>query len=281
VQDAREAGANLSTAVVEGFGDEWGRFDQISLPEEERRQLFRDYFALFPWGEIGPEARGADIGAGSGRWAALASERVAELHVVEPSPQAMAVARRALAGRANVVFHQVGVGEMPIDDASLDFAYSLGVLHHVPDTQAAIRSCVRLLKPGAPLLLYLYYAFDNRPGWYRAIWKASDVMRRTVSSLPHSLRYAVSQVLAATVYFPLARSARVLKARGKDVHGLPLSTYADKSFYTMRTDALDRLGTRLEQRFTRAQIEAMLAAAGCERIMVSGPPYWCAIGYRR
>lgn len=40
--------------------------------------------------------------------------------------------------------------------------YFLGVLHHVPDTQAAIRSCVGLLKPGAPLLLYFYYAFDNR-----------------------------------------------------------------------------------------------------------------------
>ena len=37
------------------------------------------------------------------------------------------------------------------------------MLHDVPDTAAAIRSCAELLKPSAPLLLYLYYATGNRP----------------------------------------------------------------------------------------------------------------------
>jgi hypothetical protein len=49
----------------------------------------------------------------------------------------------------------------------MDFGYSLGVLHHVADTEGALRAAVRTLKPGAPLLVYLYYAFDNRPRWSR------------------------------------------------------------------------------------------------------------------
>ena len=50
----------------------------------------------------------------------------------------------------------------------------------------------------------------------------------------------------------------------------------------MRTDALDRFGTRLEQRFTRAEIEAMMRAAGLERIAFSDQaPFWCALGYRK
>jgi hypothetical protein len=62
----------------------------------------------------------------------------------------------------------------------------------------------------------------------------------------------------------------------------PLWFYRDKSFYMLRTDALDRFGTRLEQRFTRAEIESMMQAAGLERIAFSdAPPYWCAVGYRR
>ena len=49
----------------------------------------------------------------------------------------------------------------------------------------------------------------------------------------------------------------------------------------MRTDALDRFGTRLEQRFTRSEIEEMMRKAGLERIEFSSDlPYWCAVGFR-
>ena len=47
-------------------------------------------------------------------------------------------------------------------------------------------------------------------------------------------------------------------------------------------DALDRFGTRLEKRFTKAQIERMMAEAGLERIAFGdGEPFWCALGYKR
>jgi hypothetical protein len=61
----------------------------------------------------------------------------------------------------------------------------------------------------------------------------------------------------------------------------PLSWYADKSFYVMRTDAYDRFCTRLEKRFTRAQINEMLTQAGFEQIRFSDtPPFWCAVGIK-
>jgi SAM-dependent methyltransferase len=171
---------------------------------------------------------------------------------------------------------------MPLDPGSLDFAYSLGVLHHVPDTAAALRSCVSLLKSGAPFLLYLYYALDNRPLPYRLLFRASDGLRRRISVLPHGLRFGVSQALAASVYWPLARGARLAETLGADVSGWPLAYYRDRSFYVMRNDALDRFGTRLEQRFTREQMHALMAEAGLERVVFrEGPPYWCAVGYRK
>jgi hypothetical protein len=62
---------------------------------------------------------------------------------------------------------------------------------------------------------------------------------------------------------------------------LPLSWYADKSFYVMRADSYDRFCMRLEERFTRAQIEQMLMHAGFEQIRFSDlPPYWCAVGLK-
>ena len=207
--------------------------------------------------------------------------RVGRLVLIDASPDALAVARRNLSGVLNVEFHHASVGALPMENASLDFAYSLGVLHHVPDTAAAIRSLAAKLKPGAPFLIYLYYAFDNRGVGYWALWKISDWVRRVVSRMPFALRYPASQVLAALVYWPMARSARVLGKVGLLPNSWPLAYYRDKPFYVLRTDALDRFGTCLEQRFTRAEIHAMLSDAGFVDIHFSDQaPYWCVVGIR-
>jgi ubiquinone/menaquinone biosynthesis C-methylase UbiE len=273
---------NIDPETVSGFGDEWTRFDQAALPDADKRRVFQEYFGIFPFEKLPADAEGFDLGCGSGRWASLVAPRVGRLHCIDASADALAVARRTLADRANCTFHHASVDQMPLPDGSQDFGYSLGVLHHIPDTAAALRSCVAKLKPGAPLLLYLYYAFDNRPAWFRLLWRVSDLGRRVIARLPFPLRYAVSQVIAALVYWPLATISRIGRRAGIRTAHWPLSYYADKGFYVMRTDALDRFGTRLEQRFTRAQITSMMTAAGLTDVRFSeGAPFWCAVGFRR
>jgi SAM-dependent methyltransferase len=272
---------NLDAQTVAGFGDEWSRFDQSALDERELLWLFGQYFRVFPWERLPADAVGFDVGCGSGRWAKCVAPRVGLLHCVDASAEALAVARRNLAGRTNCVFHHASVDSLPLADNSADFGYSLGVLHHVPDTAAGIRSCAAKLKPGAPLLLYLYYAFDNRPAWFRAVWKVSEIGRGVISRSPHAVRSILSQAIAATVYWPLAKAARLVEKLGRDVENFPLAPYRKRSFYSMRTDALDRFGTRLEQRFTRREIEQMMRAAGLENVTFSDEmPYWCAVGYK-
>jgi SAM-dependent methyltransferase len=181
----------------------------------------------------------------------------------------------------NVSYHLHSVAKIPLPERSLDFAFSLGVLHHVPDTEAAIAAIADKLKPNAPFLIYLYYALDNRPLWYRLLWRATDLARFIVSRLPHPLRLAISQTVAALIYWPLARIARFTAGHGRFLGALPLSYYADKSFYVMRTDAYDRFCTRLEKRFRRSDVERMLTRAGFERITFSEkPPFWCAVGVK-
>lgn len=273
---------NLDVKTVEGFGEEWSRFDQAGLDEGELSEQFERYFAVFPWDKLPKAAVGFDLGCGSGRWAKKVAERVGQLHCIDASESALAVARRNLAGRVNVEFHQAPVDRIPLEDGSMDFGYSLGVLHHVPDTAGGIASCVRKLKPGAPFLVYLYYAFDNRPAWFRAAWRVSDAARRLISSLPFGAKKVITDLIAAAVYFPLAKAASLLERLGISVDVLPLSTYRHHSFYTMRTDSLDRFGTRLEQRFTQEQIKQMMETADLEKIVFgSGTPYWCAIGFKK
>lgn len=272
---------NLDPKTVQSFADEWSRFDQGHLDESEHAFLFETYFNIFPWDLLPKEAKGFDMGCGSGRWAMRVAPQVGHLTCIDPAPEALAVARRKLSHLDNVTFVNASVGDAPLCAESQDFGYSLGVLHHVPDTASALQDCVSMLRPGAPFLLYLYYRFDNRPLWYRFLWRASNLLRLFICRLPASAKVVVTDIIAALVYLPLAWAARMGKRLGARVENWPLSNYSSTSFQTMRTDSRDRFGTPLEQRFTRAEINAMMQAAGLEDIRFSESfPFWCAVGLK-
>ncbi len=271
---------NQDKNTVEGFGDEWSRFDQSDLPEDEQKLLFDEYFSVFPWENISKESVGFDLGCGSGRWAKSVAPKVKKLICIDPS-SALDIAKKNLSNFDNCEFQSTTVDDISIDNNSMDFGYSLGVLHHVPNTEMGIKQCVEKLKKGAPLLLYLYYRFDNRPFWFRFIWSISDLLRKIISKMPYGLRYIFSQIIAVAIYFPLARTSFYMEKLNLNVSNFPLSSYKNLSFYTMRTDALDRFGTRLEQRFTRDEIKIMMENAGLENIKFSNSkPYWVAVGYK-
>ncbi|WPD21313.1 MAG: class I SAM-dependent methyltransferase [Candidatus Electrothrix scaldis] len=272
---------NIDQATVTSFSDEWSRFDQTGMTEGETRKVFDEYFAVFPWSNLPTKPEGFDMGCGSGRWARLVAPRVRLLHCIDPS-EAIEVARRNLAEHKNVRFHRGTVDKPNISPNSQDFGYSLGVLHHVPDTATAIRSCVELLKPGAPLLLYLYYAFDNRPWWFRLIWRISDLGRRFIFRLPTRIKQFFTDIIAILLYWPLAKMSLLADRCGLQVGSIPLSYYRHHSLYTMRTDARDRFGTPLEQRFTQQKISTMMQNAGLVDIQFSdNAPFWCAVGRRK
>lgn len=265
---------SLDRHTVEGFGDEWTTYDQGDRDPESIRRSFDRYVAEFPWPPEG--SIGIDVGAGSGRWAAQVIGRGRRVVALDASASALAVCRRNAPGAPAVNGSAV---ELPFADDSFDFAISLGVLHHLPDTEGAIREIHRVLRPGAPFLVYLYYAFDNRPQWFRSLWQVSDVLRRALAEAPFKVRLAVTRVIAYTVYWPLSRLARVAERIGLGVDSFPLSGYRHQPVYVLRTDALDRFGTRLEKRYSRAEIEELLVAQGFSDIRFNPEfPFWCAVG---
>lgn len=273
---------NLDKRVVEGFGEEWSRFSNERLAVAELQEMFDLYTSEFPWDDLPDDAVGFDAGCGSGRWARFFAPRVGLLHCVDASEAALGVAKKALADQDNVVFHHDDLSSMGLEDASCDFGYALGVLHHIPDTELATSTCVAKLKPGAPFLVYLYHDLAGM-GWFqRRILGAVTVVRVLVSRLPSRPRALVADVLAMAVYWPLARLAWLVERLGGDPSGVPLFQYRDRSFYVMRNDALDRFGTRLEKRYSMDQVRDLLEAAGLENVTFSeGPPWWVAVGWRR
>lgn len=272
---------NVDIKTVDGFGKEWKHYNQSSLSSHELLTVFDKYFKIFPPEILNKNSVGVDIGCGSGRWAKFIAPKVKTLYCIDASKEALEVAKKNLFEHDNVNFINASIDEIPLEDQSMDFAYSLGVLHHLPDTLAGIKECVKKLKVGAPFLVYIYYAFDNKPYWFVFVWKLSDFIRRFISKLPFKLKLHLTQIIALTVYFPLARLALIFEKLHVNVDNFPLSAYRKSSFYTMRTDALDRFGTQLEHRFTKNEAISMLEKSGLNYIQVSNDvPYWCIVGFK-
>ena len=272
---------NFDINVIKGFGKEWSHFKNQNL-EESLYKIWIDYFAIFPW-DILPDdgGIGADIGCGSGRWSYFVANRVKKLYLIDPSIEALNVSKEMLNKFNNIEFINQNVEGSMQEIEMLDFAYSLGVLHHVPDIKLAFNSIAGRLKKGAPFLVYLYYSFDNKPAWYSKIWSVTNFLRMFISRLPMSIRLLITQIIAFIIYFPIARFGYLLKKAGINVSQYPLIYYADKPFYFMKNDALDRFGTKLEKRFSKKEILEIFQESGFVDIKFSdSAPYWCAYGIK-
>lgn len=273
---------NLDVDSVRSFGNEWSRFKQDKLNPMEHDELFNNYFQIFPYHLIDKTSTGFDMGCGSGRWAIKIAPLVRQLICIDASNEALNIAKLNLKNNRNVKYINASVNNVQLECNSQDFGYSLGVLHHIPDTRSALNACTSFLKPGAPFLLYLYYSFDNKNIMYRMMWHLSEIFRFFISRAPNFLKNIITDFIALFVYLPLARMSKFLNSLGISVDLIPLSFYMNLSFYTMRTDSRDRFGTKLEQRFSKMEIERMMINAGLEDIIFSDvSPFWCAVGFKK
>jgi glycosyltransferase involved in cell wall biosynthesis/SAM-dependent methyltransferase len=268
---------NFDLKVVKDFGHEWGLF-QNEESRKDLKKIWGDYFNIFPWSVIPNNAIGADIGCGTGRWAIPIANRVQKLYLIDPSYHALEIAKKNMNRFDNVEFINKGVDSaMPLIEP-LDFAYSLGVLHHIPNISSAFKAISANLKKGAPFLIYLYHSFDDSPAWYKTIWLLSDFIRKIISQLPYRVKIISTQLIALFIYFPISRLGYILSKLGFKTKNFPLIYYSDKPYYFMKNDSLDRFGTKLENRFSRDQIVKLYEEAGFIDVKFStNKPYWCAV----
>jgi len=259
----RDKDENLDQGVIDGFGHEWEAFDYAETETVEALDAqFAAYCAPLDLGQFNPATSVAgDFGAGSGRWSSRLAPNFSRVYALEPSDGANKVLKSKFASDSKIVVLQETVGVNSIPAASLDLAMSLGVLHHIPDTALAIKDVARSIKPGGVFLCYLYYNLENKPAYYKLIFKGVNVVRRVISASPQPLRRLSATIIAGFVYWPLARLSKVLSKLGRNTANLPLHHYADMPFVMLENDALDRFGTSLEQRFSKGEITEMLRAA--------------------
>ena len=271
---------NIDAKTVDSFGEEWKKFN--SFTDDDINVAGNQYFDIVPDEYVSGKML-LDLGCGTGRWAKYLSARAGFIECVDPS-NAVYSAARLLTGCANIRIAKAAVNNIPFPDNSFDFVFSLGVLHHIPDTFNAMQSCVKKVKPGGYFLVYLYYNLDNRGVAFGALFFISNLLRKSVSLMPSGLKGIICDMLAAAIYMPLVLLSRALIGLGMEraARHIPLSYYADKSFRMIRNDALDRFGTPLEQRFSKKEIAKMMKDCGLADIVFSEKePYWHAVGKKK
>lgn len=265
---------NTHPSTIKAFTSEWIRFGTSSISHIDLPG--KQYFDILAESELLPNAKVLDIGCGSGRWSRYVSDKVNSIDALDPSDSIFHSAR-INRDKKNIRFTQASIDCIPFEDESFDLALCLGVIHHMPNPAEALKKIAAKLKPEGKLLLYVYYNFENRGVTFKFLFALANVLRQIVSVLPDKLKFIICDLIALFVYMPLVFLAKVTRtiAGTETFRRMPLSYYADKSFSTIRVDALDRFGTPLEKRFSKFQLKQMLRDAGFEQVKFSDyEPYW-------
>ncbi len=106
-----------------------------------------------------------DVGVGNGRYAQACTDAGAEVVGIDLS-EAVDVAYANTKGKVNTV--QCDIFNLPFKEGCFDVIYSIGVLHHTPDTKAAFESVQKLVKKNGIVSIHLYhkgnpiYEFNDR-----------------------------------------------------------------------------------------------------------------------
>jgi SAM-dependent methyltransferase len=262
-----ERSAPFAEDIQYTFGAEWREHRQV-LPEHAAE--FEQYFDLIDLATL-KDARVCDLGCGNGRWSTFLKDRCRELVLVDFS-DAIYVARQNLRDAPNCLFFKGDITRLPFAADFTDFMFCLGVLHHLP---VPCLEATKQLKKYAPrLLIFLYYALDNRPLYFRALLGLVTAARKFLARIRSPLfRTAFSFIGTVFVYLPLVLLGRLLDPLGLARYVPLYEFYRNKSFKRIRQDVYDRFFTRIEQRVTRAQI--LTLQSHFKSVTISDHlPYW-------
>jgi ArsR family transcriptional regulator len=144
---ARTVLAQRRTKSQEFFSSSAGQWDRL------RDELFGEQFHLAALPAFAdPEWTVGDLGCGTGQLSAALAPFVARVIAVDASAAMLQAAKKRLQRFDNVDLRRGELEALPIDDARLDAATLVLVLHHLSEPAQALADVGRALKPGGRLL---------------------------------------------------------------------------------------------------------------------------------
>jgi len=268
---AQLADDEATNRTRESFGYEWTHFNDW---RDSGSTNFTDYFAGLDLGSL-RDAVVLDAGCGMGRHARQIAPYAGQVIAIDFSA-AIEQAARNTADCPNVSCVQADLLGLPIAGNTVDFAYSLGVLHHLEKTEAALAGLVGKLKPGGRLRVYLYW---KKHGWSGQLLRAVTAARRVTTRVPFPVLRAACWLLSLCLWVGVVLPYRVLSSLGITRHERwPLFVYTKYPFTVLYNDQFDRFSAPIEKRYDQDEVVTMLRRAGLEHVTVRPCFGWIADG---
>jgi SAM-dependent methyltransferase len=247
----------------ESFGYQWTQFaDMTPEFEENFRNYMQPLTPAFFAGKLG-----LDAGCGFGRHIHYAAKYGAEMIGLDYSA-AIESARRNTSGQPNVHLVQADIYNLPFRPATFDFAYSLGVLHHLPDPFGAYVQLKDAVKPGGLCHVWLY---SKTRRWTNA---ALELVRKVSPRIPYPLLKAASWGAAAVDYGLFIYPYKVLRRTrlAPVVEPLALArvkVYAAYPFQVTYADWFDRLSPPIRFYYDEQDLRQWVREAAVEELSIT------------
>lgn len=192
-----------------------------------------------------------DIGCGSGRftkWAALSGTKIS---FGSDLGETVEVAYQMTKNLPNTCIVQADIYDMPFKGV-FDIAYSIGVLHHLPQPRQGFARLPKALKRGGQILIWVY----NRRGNARAIY-FYEPLRALLKNLPKNALFYLCYLPAAGVQTTNLLTIGLTKLGAKKLAAkMPFSYYANFPFNMKLNDAFDVLATPKSNYYFKEEVES-------------------------
>ncbi|MBI3628004.1 MAG: methyltransferase domain-containing protein [Candidatus Rokubacteria bacterium] len=242
----------------------WARFGEREIREGWEKDSAQ-YLSLIPKALFGgPGGVVIDAGGGGGRDLLRVAETGVEIIGVDLSG-GVESAHRATAQLPNVHVVQADVHRLPSRRGTFDAGYSLGVLHHLPGPRRGFEALAAVLKPGAPLITYLYADFSDRTFGERAVLRAIRAVRVVTSRLPAPVLLGLCWLAVPAVWTLFSGPAHFLR-RWQPRLAARLPFRHTLRWSVLASDLFDRFAPPMEWRYSRQTVVETYHGAGFERI---------------
>ena len=263
----------LARRTQASFGYEWTHFNDW---RESGETNFNAYFNGFDLASLN-DSLVLDAGCGMGRHARQMAPFARHVVAMDFS-RAIDQAARNTADCRNVACIQADLMKIPLADEIFDFAYSLGVLHHLRETEQALKGLVGKLKPGGRLRIYLYW---KRHGWQGRLLTLATLARQVTVRLPFPVLRMLCWLLSVGLFGLVVLPSRLLLAIGVRRHeSWPLFVYTKYPFRVLFNDQFDRFSAPLEKRYDADEVRHLLQAVGLTDVQVQPCFGWVADGMK-
>jgi SAM-dependent methyltransferase len=199
-------------AYARSFSFEWKRWRRTQFDTDSRNDSLTTFTAST--GRRPADFAGKwvlEAGCGAGRYMDLLSRAGAQIIGIDLS-QAIEVAHENLGHLPNCHFVQGDLTRPPLRAQAFDFVYSIGVLHHTPDTHAAFRGLPPLLKPGGEIAIWVYALRRLSDTFERFPDRVNEVLAVDSNfTIPPSRQPAVRR-MAKTIDWVMEASNRMQRA---------------------------------------------------------------------